>query len=69
MAAVFPDPGAKHPGGLVVSAAPAPAGGFDAIVSMQTAAAQDAAGSLTVGSAHGAALTLLPLPYPLLEDI
>ncbi len=67
--AVFHSTDTEQPCGLVASAAPSPAGGFDAIVSMQTAAAQDAAGSLTAGSAHGAALTLLPLPYPLLEDI
>ncbi len=53
--------------GLVAAAAANPAGGFDAIVSMQTSAAQ--AGGLTLGSATGAALRLLPLPYPLLEDI
>ena len=45
-------------------------GGFDAIVSMTTAAAADAEGGrLTLGSAAGPALLLLPLPYPLLEDI
>ena len=53
--------------GLVAAAGANPAGGFDAIVSMQTAAAQ--AGGLTLGSATGAAITLLPLPYALLEDI
>ena len=40
---------------------------WNAIVSMQTAAA--AGGSLHAGSAAGPQLTLLPLPYALLEDI
>lgn len=55
-----------QPAGIVAQAAPAPQGGFDAIVSMQTAAAQ--AGSLRVG-ASGAAVSVQPLPYALLEDI
>ena len=53
--------------GLVAAACAAPGGGFDAIISMQTVAAQG--GSLHAGSADGIALSLLPLPYPLLEDI
>ena len=64
---VFHSADAEQPCGLVAAAAPAPAGGFDAIVSIQTAAAID--GSLTVVSASGPVLALLPLPYPLLEDI
>ena len=56
--------------GMVAACAANPAGGFDAIVSMQTAAAHDAAaGQLTLGSGSGPVLTLLPLPYPLLQDI
>ncbi len=59
--------------GLVAAAAPCPDGqGYDAIVSMQTGAAQAegaAQASLRVGDAHGPALSLLPLPYPLLDDI
>jgi hypothetical protein len=35
-------------------------------VSMQTSAAE---GRLTVGTPNGQALQILPLPYPLLEDI
>ncbi len=71
---VFHASDAEQPCGLVAAAAANPSGGFDAIVSMQTSAAADAAehadeGRLTLGSAAGAALTLLPLPYPLLEDI
>jgi tRNA-modifying protein YgfZ len=61
---------AEQPCGLVAACAPRPGGGFDAIVSMQTSAAADAEGGrLTLGSADGPALDLLPLPYPLLEDI
>lgn len=61
---------ADQPCGLVAACAPRPGGGFDAIVSMQTSAAADAQGGrLTLGSASGPPLALLPLPYPLLEDI
>ena len=67
---VFHASDAIQPCGVVAACAPHPSGGFDAIVSMQTSAAADAqAGQLTLGSAAGAALVLLPLPYPLLEDI
>ena len=71
---VFHAHDSDQPCGLVVQAAPHPAGGFDAIVSIQTAAAADAQAHpgetrLTLGSAAGAPLALLPLPYPLLEDI
>ena len=58
-----------QPCGLVAACAENPAGGFDAIVSMQTAAATEGAGALMLGSATGPALQLLPLPYKLLEDI
>ncbi|WP_252374404.1 folate-binding protein [Hydrogenophaga sp. 2FB] len=64
---VFHSRDAEQPCGTVVQAAPNPAGGFDAIVSMQTNAAEE--GSLHTGSASGPALRLLPLPYPLLDDI
>jgi folate-binding protein YgfZ len=67
---VFHASDAGQPCGLVAAAAPNPAGGFDVIVSMQTSAAADAEGGrLTLGSATGEALALLPLPYALLEDI
>ena len=71
---VFHAQDGEQPCGLVAAAAAHPAGGFDAIVSIQTAAATDAAAHsserrLTLGSPTGAALALLPLPYPLLEDI
>ncbi len=67
---VFHASDATQPCGLVAACAPHPSGGFDAIVSMQTSAAVDAqGGQLTLGSASGEALALLPLPYPLLEDL
>ena len=64
---VFHSADAEQPCGLVASVAPAPLGGFDAIVSIQTAAAID--GRLTAVSVNGPTLALLPLPYPLLEDL
>jgi folate-binding protein YgfZ len=57
----------EQPAGIVAEAAPAPTGGWDAIVSLQLAAAE--AGDLHAGSAEGAALRLLPLPYLLLADV
>ena len=53
--------------GQVVQAAPAPGGGWDAIVALQLAAAE--AGDLHAGSATGPALALGDLPYALKEDI
>jgi tRNA-modifying protein YgfZ len=58
-----------QPCGMVAASAANPAGGFDAIVSMQTAAAGAGSGLLTAGGPQGAALALLPLPYPLLDDL
>ena len=71
---VFHGEDAEQPCGMVAAAAANPAGGFDAIVSMQTSAAADAAehageARLRLGSVAGPALSLLPLPYALLEDI
>ena len=66
---VFSANDATQPCGLVAATAASPAGGFDAIVSMQTSAAAEGAGALTLGNANGPALHLQPLPYPLLEDI
>jgi folate-binding protein YgfZ len=63
---VFDAADASQPCGVVAQAAAAPEGGFDAIVSLQTASAQ---GALQLGTPGGAALTLLSLPYPLLDDI
>lgn len=64
---VFHSSDAEQPCGSVALAAAHPDGGWNAIVSMQTSAA--AGGSLHAGSAAGPQLTLLPLPYALLEDI
>lgn len=68
---VFHESDTEQPCGTVVQVAANPSfytnSGFSAIVSMQVAAANG--GKLTLGSASGANMTLLPLPYPLLEDI
>jgi folate-binding protein YgfZ len=61
---VFHASDAEQPTGTVVQAAANPQGGWDAIVSMQTASADGA--TLRAGDAT---LHLHPLPYPLLEDI
>ena len=63
---VFHESDAEQPCGLVAATGADPAGGFAAILSMQTSAST---GALTLGSSNGAVLKLLPLPYPLLEDI
>lgn len=54
----------SQPVGTVVQAASAPGGGMDAIVSLQLAALES--GPLLAAEA---VLQLLPLPYPLLDDI
>jgi folate-binding protein YgfZ len=64
---LFAPDDADQPCGLVVQAAPAPMGGFDAIVSMQISAFE--AGSVRAFGADGPILSLQPAPYPLLEDI
>ena len=56
-----------QPCGLVAQAAPAPAGGWDAIVSIQITAAQS--GPLNLAGPHGPAVTVQPAPYPLLADV
>jgi folate-binding protein YgfZ len=56
-----------QPCGLVAQAAPAPQGGFDALVSARISATES--GSLHLGAPGGPTLTLGPLPYPLLLDI
>lgn len=65
-AEVFAASDADQATGTIVQAAPAPGGGWSAIVSMQISSATEA---LTAGSAQGEPLTVQPLPYPLLEDI
>ncbi|MCX7693416.1 folate-binding protein YgfZ [Tepidimonas taiwanensis] len=57
----------EQPAGVVAQAAPNPAGGWNAIVSLQISAADGQA--LTAGGPQGAALRLLPLPYELLQDV
>ncbi len=64
---VFQAADAEQPCGIVVQAAPNPAGGFDAVVSLQITAAE--AGGLHAGAIDGPALVTQPLPYALLEDI
>ena len=64
---VFHDSDPDQPCGTVAQAAPAPSGGWDAIVSMQVAAAER--GRLAIASASGPGLSLLPLPYLLMTDI
>ncbi|SIR27749.1 folate-binding protein YgfZ [Pseudacidovorax sp. RU35E] len=54
----------EQPVGTVAAAAPAPGGGWAGFVSIQVSALE--AGGLRAGHA---ALTVQPLPYPLLEDI
>jgi hypothetical protein len=64
---IFHSGEASQPVGLVVQSAIAPNGGWDAIVSLQLSALEN--GTLHASSATGDLLTVLPLPYPLLEDI
>ena len=68
---VFHDSDAEQPCGTVAQVAKNPSaypdGGCSAIVSMQVSAS--AGGKLTLGSASGPDITLLALPYALLEDI
>lgn len=64
---VFQAADPSQPAGLIAQAAPAPAGGWDAIASLQLAAVE--VGGLHLGAADGPALALLPLPYRLLEDV
>jgi folate-binding protein YgfZ len=58
---------ASQPCGLVVQAAQAPAGGWDAIVSIQVNAFES--GTISAGSPQGAAVSVAPPPYPLLADV
>ncbi|MES3020403.1 MAG: folate-binding protein [Pseudomonadota bacterium] len=55
------DPG--QPSGMVVNAAPNGSGGTDALVEMKLAAMEE--GDLHLGSATGAALRIMPMPYAL----
>jgi hypothetical protein len=64
---LFAPDDASQPCGLVVQAATAPGGGFDAIVSMQISAFD--AGGVRALQADGPLLALSAAPYPLLADI
>jgi len=64
---VFHESDPDQPAGAVVEAAPAPGGGWDAIVSLQLSATEH--GRVTAGSAAGVELSLQPPPYPLLADV
>lgn len=64
---VFQAADPDQPAGIVAEAAPAPSGGWDAIVSLQLSAAEQ--GGLRAGAPDGPALELLPLPYLLLADV
>ena len=64
---VFHESDADQPCGTVAQAAPAPGGGWDAIVSMQVALAQQ--GALKAGRPEGPALSVEAPPYPLLADV
>ncbi len=65
--AVYHPGDAEQPCGVVVQADAHPAGGFDALLSLQTSAADGQ--TLHLGAPDGAALALLPLPYELLADV
>lgn len=69
---VFHTADATQPCGQIAAMAANPSGGFDAIVSIQTSAAEDAAHAdktcLTLGSATGLALTLFALPYQIMTS-
>jgi folate-binding protein YgfZ len=61
---LFHESDPSQPCGTVAQAAPSPAGGWDAIVSIQLSATNG--GRVVAG---GADVALAPPPYPLLEDI
>jgi tRNA-modifying protein YgfZ len=64
---LFHEADREQPCGTVAQAAPAPGGGWDAIVSMQVTATE--AGRVTLAGAEGPALSLGAAPYPLLADV
>ncbi len=65
---VFHASDAEQPTGIVVQAAPAPGGGWDALVSMQVASASPG-GTLSARAPDGPMLELLALPYELAQDL
>jgi folate-binding protein YgfZ len=64
---LFHESDPSQPCGIVAQAAAAPGGGWDAIVSIQIAAALG--GGLAVGGPQGPAMSVQPAPYPLLADV
>lgn len=64
---IFHPDDAEQPCASVVQAAPNPDGGWEAIVSGQLSALQS--GTVRLGSAHGAELSVRAMPYPLRDDI
>ncbi|MDP2067006.1 MAG: folate-binding protein [Burkholderiaceae bacterium] len=64
---VFHSSDAEQPAGTVAQAAPAPGGGWDVIASLQLSATSG--GTLNLAGPSGPAMTLAPLPYPLLADV
>ena len=64
---VFPGGDDAQPAGTVVQSAAALRGGFDALVSAQISAVD--AGPLHLKATDGPIVQVLPLPYPLLEDV
>lgn len=66
---VFAQADTEQPVGTVVQSAAAPNGGVDALLSLQIASATPKADLRVGNAAEGPAVTLLPLPYALLEDI
>jgi len=64
---VFGSDDDSQPVATVVQAAPAPSGGFDAIVSAQLSAMEH--GTMHLKTSNGPTLQVLPLPYALLADI
>jgi folate-binding protein YgfZ len=64
---IFHESDTSQPCGVVAQAAPAPGGGWDAIVSIQLSATTG--GAVTTAQPEGVGLALRPPPYPLLADV
>ncbi|MES3003743.1 MAG: folate-binding protein [Pseudomonadota bacterium] len=64
---IFHESDPSQPCGVVVQAAPAPRGGWDAIVSIQLSATNS--GAVTTAQPDCARVALSPPPYPLLADV
>jgi tRNA-modifying protein YgfZ len=57
----------EQPCGMIVNAAPAPAGGFDLLAEIKLAALES--GSVHLGAADGPLLAFQPLPYALPSEV